>query len=137
MGFKPSYGLISRWGVVSFADSLDCVGILARNAHTASQAFGRCSIHHVYYLLYVWITLNPVLFLYSDLTSKHDPNDPTCVPEELRSQAESNESYTRQEGSASLRGLQIGIPQVREYFSLIVNARKANIKKIGIFSFRG
>lgn len=44
VGFKPSYGLISRWGVVSFADSLDCVGILAQDAHTISQAFGRHSI---------------------------------------------------------------------------------------------
>lgn len=29
VGFKPSYGLVSRWGVVPYANSLDTVGILA------------------------------------------------------------------------------------------------------------
>jgi Asp-tRNA(Asn)/Glu-tRNA(Gln) amidotransferase A subunit family amidase len=40
VGFKPSYGLISRWGVVSFADSLDCVGVLAHDASMVQKAFG-------------------------------------------------------------------------------------------------
>ena len=31
VGFKPSYGLLSRWGVVSYANSLDTVGILGRS----------------------------------------------------------------------------------------------------------
>lgn len=31
VGFKPSYGLVSRWGVVAYANSLDTVGIIADN----------------------------------------------------------------------------------------------------------
>lgn len=31
VGFKPSYGMISRLGIVPYANSLDTVGILARN----------------------------------------------------------------------------------------------------------
>ncbi|EAW17275.1 glutamyl-tRNA(Gln) amidotransferase subunit HER2 [Aspergillus fischeri NRRL 181] len=39
VGFKPSYGLVSRWGVVAYANSLDTVGILAKNASTARDVF--------------------------------------------------------------------------------------------------
>ena len=40
VGFKPSYGLVSRWGVVPYANSLDTVGIFGRNARRVSQIFG-------------------------------------------------------------------------------------------------
>ena len=40
VGLKPSYGLLSRWGVVSFADSLDCVGIFAAKVEDAKKVFG-------------------------------------------------------------------------------------------------
>lgn len=39
-GFKPSYGIISRWGLVSFADSLDCVGIMAKDVKMIERAYG-------------------------------------------------------------------------------------------------
>jgi aspartyl-tRNA(Asn)/glutamyl-tRNA(Gln) amidotransferase subunit A len=34
VGYKPSYGMISRWGVVPYANSLDTVGLLSRKAGT-------------------------------------------------------------------------------------------------------
>ena len=43
-GFKPSYGLVSRWGVVAYANSLDTVGVLARNSSTARKVFGTDSV---------------------------------------------------------------------------------------------
>ncbi|KAI9811711.1 MAG: Trimeric GatFAB AmidoTransferase(AdT) complex subunit [Thelocarpon impressellum] len=39
VGFKPSYGLVSRWGVVAYANSLDTVGVLARDVRSARELF--------------------------------------------------------------------------------------------------
>lgn len=39
VGFKPSYGLLSRWGVIAYANSLDTVGILSSDVHAASDVF--------------------------------------------------------------------------------------------------
>lgn len=66
MGYKPSYGLISRWGVVAFADSLDCVGILARDTRRISQTL--------------------------DILAVHDPKDPTCLTDDLRAKLPREES---------------------------------------------
>ena len=39
VGFKPSYGLVSRFGVVAYANSLDTVGVLARTTSEAAEVF--------------------------------------------------------------------------------------------------
>lgn len=57
-GFKPSYGRISRWGVVAFAQSFDTVGILANDIDTIKKVFN---------------TLD-----------KYDARDPTSLSVELR-----------------------------------------------------
>jgi aspartyl-tRNA(Asn)/glutamyl-tRNA(Gln) amidotransferase subunit A len=57
-GFKPSYGMISRYGVVPYANSLDTVGILARKPSHVAELF--------------------------DLLNVHDPKDPTSLGEESR-----------------------------------------------------
>lgn len=54
VGFKPSYGLISRWGVVAYANSLDTVGILSTRWRDARTLFS--------------------------ILAHHDPRDPTSVP---------------------------------------------------------
>jgi aspartyl-tRNA(Asn)/glutamyl-tRNA(Gln) amidotransferase subunit A len=63
--FKPSYGRISRWGVIQYANSLDTVGILGRKVEDLRRVFG--------------------------LLDRHDAQDPTSLPVALRrriSQAE-------------------------------------------------
>jgi aspartyl-tRNA(Asn)/glutamyl-tRNA(Gln) amidotransferase subunit A len=40
VGFKPSYGRISRHGLISYANSLDTVGILTRNVKDCSNVYG-------------------------------------------------------------------------------------------------
>ncbi|EEH43947.2 aspartyl/glutamyl-tRNA(Asn/Gln) amidotransferase, A subunit [Paracoccidioides brasiliensis Pb18] len=39
IGFKPSYGLVSRWGVVAYANSLDTVGVLGSKISTIRNVF--------------------------------------------------------------------------------------------------
>ena len=53
VGFKPSYGLVSRWGVIAYANSLDTVGILARSVEVAKTVFGNASF-------FLFITESPV-----------------------------------------------------------------------------
>ncbi|ADV24331.1 aspartyl-tRNA(Asn)/glutamyl-tRNA (Gln) amidotransferase subunit A [Cryptococcus gattii E566] len=61
VGLKPSYGLISRRGVVAYGDSLDCVGVLAREVDTVERVF--------------------------NVLSHPDDNDMTCASAGPRSQA--------------------------------------------------
>ncbi len=42
-GFKPSYGRVSRFGLMAFASSLDCVGALAREVELLERALGAIS----------------------------------------------------------------------------------------------
>ncbi|MDT8288048.1 MAG: amidase family protein, partial [Elusimicrobiales bacterium] len=37
---KPTYGAVSRYGLVAYASSLECIGVLSRDVGTARQVFG-------------------------------------------------------------------------------------------------
>ncbi|KAJ4482178.1 amidase signature enzyme [Lentinula aciculospora] len=89
VGFKPSYGLVSRYGVVSYADSLDTVGVLAQDVQKVQKVF--------------------------QYINKRDHNDPTSVGVRYREKGRvlAMESVQRWDGE-SLKGLRVGIPQ--EYF---------------------
>jgi aspartyl-tRNA(Asn)/glutamyl-tRNA(Gln) amidotransferase subunit A len=45
VGVKPTYGRVSRYGVIAFASSLDQVGPLARNVEDAALLLGRIAGH--------------------------------------------------------------------------------------------
>ncbi|KAJ7272742.1 amidase signature enzyme [Mycena haematopus] len=86
VGFKPSYGLISRWGVISFADSLDCVGVMAVDLLATKRVF--------------------------DVLNAYDAQDPTSASPDARQRA--SQEATRAWPTSSLKDLRIGIPH--EYF---------------------
>ncbi|KAK5991173.1 Glutamyl-tRNA(Gln) amidotransferase subunit A [Cladobotryum mycophilum] len=56
VGYKPSYGMLSRYGVVPYANSLDTVGLLARDAQDIRR-----------------------LIFDTDLHLEHDKYDPTSL----------------------------------------------------------
>lgn len=45
VGFKPSYGRLSRYGVVAYAQGLDCVGILSKDVSLAKRVFSVLDKH--------------------------------------------------------------------------------------------
>ncbi|GAA5992040.1 hypothetical protein JCM5350_006260 [Sporobolomyces pararoseus] len=90
-GFKPSYGLLSRFGVVAYASSLDTVGLMSKEVD---------QLQRVFYIL-----------------DHHDPRDPTSIPTFARERA----SFTYSElsdrigeasnsGKKPLEGVKIGVP---------------------------
>jgi aspartyl-tRNA(Asn)/glutamyl-tRNA(Gln) amidotransferase subunit A len=44
-GLKPTYGRVSRWGMIAFASSLDCGGVLARSAHDCAHVLACLAAH--------------------------------------------------------------------------------------------
>jgi hypothetical protein len=46
LGFKPSYGLVSRSGVVAYANSLDTVGVLADSTSKIRQVMSMSSRYY-------------------------------------------------------------------------------------------
>ncbi|KAL7900682.1 amidase signature enzyme [Trichoderma sp. SZMC 28014] len=56
VGYKPSYGMLSRFGVVPYANSLDTVGLLARDVKPIRE-----------------------LIFDTGLYQEHDPHDPTSL----------------------------------------------------------
>ncbi|KAJ9633362.1 Trimeric GatFAB AmidoTransferase(AdT) complex subunit [Knufia peltigerae] len=77
VGFKPSYGMISRKGVVPYANSLDTVGLVAKSVQD------------------VWLTY--------DILKKPDDNDPTCLSSSSRSRVH----YATYARDAALQGNKI------------------------------
>ncbi|CAK9784854.1 amidase signature enzyme [Cutaneotrichosporon oleaginosum] len=80
VGLKPSYGMISRYGVVSYADSLDCVGVLGSTIDVVEEVFGVLSVP--------------------------DERDMTCATAATRERAASIAAAA----PSSMQGLRIGLP---------------------------
>ena len=73
-GFKPSYGMVSRWGVVAYANSLDTVGILAKGSFLARRVFGKENLSCII----------SSLTRIADTINGFDSRDPTSLPVKTR-----------------------------------------------------
>ncbi|KAF2457735.1 amidase signature domain-containing protein [Lineolata rhizophorae] len=96
LGFKPSYGRVSRWGVVAYANSLDTVGVLAPGARVARDVFAA---------LDAW-----------------DPRDPTSLSARTRVRLSAMDA-TRE--PRVRRGLRIGVPREYNIAELSPAVRRA------------
>ncbi|CAK9441568.1 uncharacterized protein LODBEIA_P54360 [Lodderomyces beijingensis] len=102
-GFKPTYGRVSRWGVIAYAQTLDTVGVLARDVNTVRKVF--------------------------DVLDLHDAKDPTSLPDDVRHTIEMEMETTTQRGKREK--LVIGVPlqfiikgltpQVRQVWEDVLN----------------
>lgn len=99
LGFKPSYGLISRWGVVAYANSLDTVGIFAKDISTIHDIFGKQE-------RFIMQTLPITNIKIIDVVNRYDGRDPTSVSPTSRSRILAAVG----EESARPTRLRIGVP---------------------------
>src|SRR6266568_5272326 len=87
VGLKPTYGRVSRYGLVAFASSLDQIGPFARNARDAAA----------------------LLHAVAGRDERDSTSAPVSVPDELLSLPAADD-----EAAGWLRGRRLGLP--REYF---------------------
>jgi aspartyl-tRNA(Asn)/glutamyl-tRNA(Gln) amidotransferase subunit A len=87
VGLKPTYGRVSRYGIIAFASSLDQVGPLARDTRDAAVLLAA--------------------------VAGHDERDSTSAPLDVPNFA-AGLSWGDDEAAACLRGLRLGLP--RQYF---------------------
>ncbi|CAK7274550.1 Trimeric GatFAB AmidoTransferase(AdT) complex subunit [Sporothrix epigloea] len=99
VGFKPSYGMLSRFGVVPYANSLDTVGLLAREVEPIRRLIvGRPNSER---------SEDKGLWSLSD--SSRDPTSLTMTTR-LRIAGQRSGYYGGESGKTDLSGLTIGIP---------------------------
>lgn len=99
MGFKPSYGFISRWGVVAYANSLDTVGILGTSTSSIQDVFR--------------------------ILNQHDTRDPTSLSAFTRSRILSQLQTPQLESRLTSNPLRIGVPIEYNISELTPSVRRA------------
>ncbi|WP_339022937.1 amidase family protein [Spiroplasma endosymbiont of Crioceris asparagi] len=107
VGFKPTYGSISRYGVIPYAPSLDTVGLFANNVEDVSYV--------------------------SKLIFKQDLNDFTSISNELKFE---NLDFTKKASIAYIKEVYDWMPNdVKEKYNLLNEKLKEVGHKINFISF--
>jgi aspartyl-tRNA(Asn)/glutamyl-tRNA(Gln) amidotransferase subunit A len=107
-GIKPSYGVVSRYGMIAFASSLDQGGVMARSAADCALALS--------------------------VMSGFDPRDSTSLE---RPREDYSRALTAASGAQPLQGLKIGLPReffaagMAPDVSAAVAAALAEYRKLG------
>ncbi|CAG8898497.1 unnamed protein product [Penicillium egyptiacum] len=99
VGFKPSYGLISRWGVVAYANSLDTVGIMGKTT---------ANVRDIFHIL-----------------NQHDQRDPTSLSISSRSRIQASLRTPQLASRLTSAPLRIGVPIEYNVSELTPSVRRA------------
>ena len=110
VGFKPSYGFLSRWGLIAYANSLDTVGIMGKKVGDVRQ-------------------------LYVALKDTKRDNDPTSLSQDLGSRIMSNVSGGQGDGEG--KRLRIGVPIEYNTAELMPSVRTAWIRTLNLLQSAG
>jgi aspartyl-tRNA(Asn)/glutamyl-tRNA(Gln) amidotransferase subunit A len=100
IGFKPSYGKISRWGVIPYANSLDTVGFIVRGRNAEGKYHPRD---------YLTAVMNQI-------SDRHDPRDPTSLTNNCRARIRDRNAKWERRNRRSILSekgqdiLRIGVP---------------------------
>ena len=110
VGMKPTYGRVSRYGIVAFASSLDQIGPFARDVRDAAA----------------------LLHVVSGRDDRDSTSAPVPVPPELLSLPASDD-----EAAAGFRGKRLGLP--KEYFvaGMEPDARRRIEEAVGVLEGAG
>ncbi|GAA93982.1 uncharacterized protein L969DRAFT_15719 [Mixia osmundae IAM 14324] len=103
-GLKPSYGRLSRFGLVSFASSLDCIGIMSRDIDLSERAY--------------------------DVMKGHDERDATSIDDEFAVRAEADALGLSDDDLSKVR---VGVPSEyfpRELASGIADSLRKTITRL-------
>ena len=113
VGFKPSYGMISRYGVVPYANSLDTVGLLAKEVRPIAELIlGGGSGENAF----------------KGLWAEHDPLDPTSLSSAARKRcASQRDCYAGPlpKDPYPLKNLKFGLPLEYNITELSPSIRQA------------
>ncbi|KAK6341733.1 Trimeric GatFAB AmidoTransferase(AdT) complex subunit [Orbilia brochopaga] len=99
VGFKPSHGLLSRRGLIAYANSLDTVGIVASD-------------------------VSSVRLIYDSL-KEHDESDPTSVDNATRRRIEDQAAAFRSSRGGQKRHWRIGVPMDYNVSEISTRLREA------------
>ncbi|KAJ6021691.1 Glutamyl-tRNA amidotransferase A subunit [Penicillium herquei] len=111
VGFKPSYGLISRWGVVAYANSLDTVGILGKTTSSVRDVFS--------------------------ILNRHDKRDPTSVSSFSRTRILEQLQESRFTSRLTSTPLRIGVPVEYNISELTPSVRRAWLMSLAHLQAQG
>ncbi|KAK0633261.1 amidase signature domain-containing protein [Immersiella caudata] len=113
VGYKPSYGMLSRFGVVPYANSLDTVGLIAKGVGRIREVVVRRGLWEV-----------------------EDGRDPTSLGRKARRRiAQGREGYGGED--VELEGVRLGLPVEYNIEELEGGVRDAWVKAAGRLEERG